>query len=76
MTGEVTLRGEILAIGGIKEKILAALRVGIHNILLPAENRRDLADLPTRARRQANLKFVSRVEEVLDTVLAEKKVEG
>ncbi|MCP4896201.1 MAG: endopeptidase La [bacterium] len=72
MTGEVTLRGEVLAIGGIKEKILAALRVGIQNILLPEDNRRDLSELPSRARRQANLKFVSRVDEVLDTVLIEK----
>jgi ATP-dependent Lon protease len=69
MTGEVTLRGEVLAIGGLKEKILAALRAGIHNILLPSDNTRDLVDLPPRARRQANLKFVRTVDEVVETVL-------
>jgi ATP-dependent Lon protease len=50
MTGEITLRGEVLPVGGIKEKVLAALRAGVREILLPEENRRDLSDLPPKAR--------------------------
>ncbi len=69
MTGEVTLRGEVMPVGGVKEKILAALRVGVRDILLPAENERDLADLPPRARRQARIRLVRRVDEVLAAAL-------
>ncbi len=70
MTGEITLRGDILPVGGIKEKVLAALRAGIRDILLPEENRRDLADLPPRARRQARIEFVRHADEVLAAALA------
>jgi len=69
MTGEITLRGDVLPVGGIKEKVLAALRAGVLDILLPAENRRDLADLPPRARRQARIRFVEHAREVLDVAL-------
>ncbi len=69
MSGEITLRGDVLAVGGIKEKILAALRAGVNNILLPVENRRDFVDLPVKARRQANIRFVERAEEVLAEAL-------
>ncbi len=69
MTGEITLRGDVLPVGGIKEKVLAALRAGVRDILLPSENRRDLADLPPRARRQARIRFVEHAREVLDEAL-------
>ncbi len=69
MTGEITLRGEVLPVGGIKEKILAALRAGVRDILLPAENQRDLHDLPPRARRTARVRFVHRADEVLAAAL-------
>ena len=69
MTGEITLRGDVLPIGGVKEKVLAALRAGITEVLLPSDNERDLVDLPPSARRAASFRFVSRAEEVLDAVL-------
>ena len=65
MTGEITLRGDVLPVGGIKEKVLAALRAGITEVLLPAENERDLVDLPQSARRKLNFIFVKTVDEVL-----------
>jgi ATP-dependent Lon protease len=57
MTGEVTLRGKVMEIGGLKEKALAALRAGIHTIIIPADNKRDLAELPKEAK--AKLKFIT-----------------
>ena len=69
MTGEITLRGDVLPVGGIKEKVLAALRVGIDEVLLPAENERDLADLPANARKRVRFHFVNRAEEVLEAAL-------
>jgi ATP-dependent Lon protease len=65
MTGEITLRGDVLAVGGIKEKILAALRAGISEIILPTDNQRDLADLPPSARKKSRFIFVKKVDEVL-----------
>jgi len=73
MTGEITLRGDILPVGGIKEKVLAALRMGVTTILLPTGNRRDVAELPARARRAAHAVFVERAEEVLEAALATPK---
>jgi ATP-dependent Lon protease len=69
MTGEITLRGEVLPVGGIKEKVLAALRAGIHDVCLPRENQRDLAELPASARAGTHFRFVSRADEVLQTAL-------
>ena len=71
MTGEITLRGRVLPIGGVKEKMLAAHRAGIRNILLPAENRRDLSDLPQNVRRKVEVKFVEHMDEVLNMALSE-----
>ncbi len=71
MTGEITLRGRVLPIGGVKEKMLAAHRAGIRNILLPAENRRDLSDLPQNVRRKVEVIFVEHMDEVLSTALSE-----
>jgi ATP-dependent Lon protease len=69
MTGEITLRGDVLPVGGIKEKVLAALRAGITEVLLPAENERDLIDLPPSARKKLKFIFVSTVDEVLAAAL-------
>jgi ATP-dependent Lon protease len=69
MTGEITLRGDVLPVGGVKEKVLAALRVGITHVMLPAENERDLIDLPPSARRQLRFTFVKHVDEVLAAAL-------
>ena len=71
MTGEVTLRGRVLAIGGFKEKVMAARRAGIRTVIVPEENRRDLVDLPPRVRRGLELVFVRRMTEVLETALLE-----
>ncbi|MDY6826204.1 MAG: endopeptidase La [Bacillota bacterium] len=70
MTGEITLRGRVLPIGGVKEKILAAHRAGIKYILMPAENRRDLSDIPPQVRRKVEIKLVEHMDEVLELALA------
>lgn len=69
MTGEVTIRGRVLPIGGVKEKVLAANRYGIKNIILPVENERDLDDIPVSIKRGIHFEFVSHVREVLDLAL-------
>ncbi len=71
MTGEITLRGRVLSVGGIKEKVLAAHRVKVKNVIVPKENDKDLVEVPRRARREMNIIFVSRMDEVLDAVLLE-----
>ncbi|MDD3517002.1 MAG: endopeptidase La [Chromatiales bacterium] len=63
MTGEITLRGLVLPVGGIKEKVLAALAAGIRTVLLPARNRKDLEDIPAKARERLDIHFVERVDE-------------
>jgi ATP-dependent Lon protease len=72
MTGELTLRGDVLPVGGIKEKVLAALRMGIDRVVLPAANDRDVRELPKKARKSVTFHFVGRADEVLDLVLATK----
>ncbi len=70
MTGEVTLRGRVLPIGGLKEKLLAALRGGITTVLIPAENEKDLAEIPANVREGLTIVPVSHVDEVLALALA------
>jgi len=70
MTGEITLRGEVLPIGGVKEKTLAARRAGIRTVLLPAQNERDLAEIPEDLRRDLAFVFVERADQVLENALA------
>lgn len=70
MTGEVTLRGRVLAIGGLKEKLLAALRGGIKTVLIPEENRKDLSEIPANVREGLEIIPVSHVDEVLARALA------
>lgn len=69
MTGELTLRGDVLPVGGIKEKVLAALRAGIRRIVMPAVNKRDIDELPPRARKQAEVRYVKTAADVLEIVL-------
>jgi ATP-dependent Lon protease len=73
MTGEVTLRGRVLAIGGVKEKVMAAHRAGIHTFIMPKRNEKDLVDLPAKVRRDTQFVFVEAMEEVLDNALASEK---
>jgi ATP-dependent Lon protease len=69
MTGEVTLRGKILEVGGIKEKVLAAYRAGIRIVILPAGNERDLRDVPDNVRSNIEFHFVERMDQVMDLAL-------
>ncbi|MBP6750845.1 MAG: endopeptidase La, partial [Xanthomonadaceae bacterium] len=69
MTGEITLRGKVTAIGGLKEKLLAALRGGIRTVLIPEENRKDLVDLPKTVTQKLKIVPVSWIDEVLDLAL-------
>ena len=74
MTGEVTLRGRVLPIGGLKEKLLAALRGGITMVLIPAENEKDLADIPDNVKQGMTIVPVSHVDEVLALALTQPLV--
>jgi ATP-dependent Lon protease len=70
MTGEISLRGLVLPIGGVKEKVLAALRAGISTVILPARNRRDLEEIPSDARDKLEFVWVERVDDALATALS------
>src|SRR5690606_14135237 len=71
MTGEITLRGKVLPIGGVKEKVLAAARVGLTTVILPKHNEADLDDVPETVRNQMKFILVDTVDEVLEAALAE-----
>ena len=73
MTGEITLRGKVLPVGGIKEKVLAAHRAGIKTILLPADNKADIDDIPQTVRKQLNFILLEKAKEALKYALAESK---
>jgi ATP-dependent Lon protease len=72
MTGEVSLRGNAMPIGGLKEKLLAALRGGITTVFIPEENEKDLADLPDNVKEGLEIVPVKHVQEVLDRALVAK----
>lgn len=74
MTGEVTLRGRVLPVGGIKEKLLAAHRAGIYNILLPKENESDLQDLPKEIRDEMTFTLAEDMKQVLDIALVKQDI--
>ena len=69
MTGEITLRGRVLPIGGLKEKLLAALRGGIRTVVIPEENKKDLADIPKNVTQGLEIIPVRWIDEVLDIAL-------
>jgi ATP-dependent Lon protease len=69
MTGEITLRGSVLPVGGIKEKVLAAHRAGIRRVVLPDRNRKDMVDIPESVRKDMELVFVKRIQEALELTL-------
>jgi ATP-dependent Lon protease len=73
MTGEITLRGRVLPIGGLLEKILAASRAGLKTMLLPKRNRRDMSEVPARLRKRLNFVFVDSMDQVLPVALASRK---
>jgi len=73
MTGEITLRGRVLPVGGIKEKVLAANRIGIKKVLIPYENKRDLEDIPEKIRRKIKFVLVKNMEEVLEHALVKEE---
>lgn len=72
MTGEVTLRGRVLEIGGVKEKVIAAHRAGLKTIILPKDNKKDLVDVPKEVLTDLDFKFVSHMDEVLDIALVKQ----
>lgn len=76
MTGEITLRGRVLQIGGIKEKVLAAKRVGIKMIIMPWENKKDIQELPNNVKGKIEFQFVQYIDEVLDIVLRPAETEA
>ena len=73
MTGEITLRGKVLEIGGLKEKVLAAHRAGIKTVIAPCDNRKDLTEIPEDVRKEIQFEFVSSFEEVCSLVLENKQ---
>jgi ATP-dependent Lon protease len=69
MTGEITLRGLVLPVGGIKEKVLAGMRAGIRTIILPKKNEKDLEEIPEHIRKQMNFQFIQRMDEAIELAL-------
>jgi len=76
MTGEITLRGEILPIGGLKEKLLAAHRGGITTVLIPEENEKDLAEIPKNIKDHLDIRPVRWIDQVLELALQHMPVPG
>jgi ATP-dependent Lon protease len=76
MTGEITLRGRVLPVGGIKEKVLAARRARIPNVILPKQNEKDLVDVPKQALRDLNIHLVEHMQQVIDLVLLDPPPDG
>jgi ATP-dependent Lon protease len=74
MTGEITLRGRVLPIGGLKEKLLAALRGGIKKVLIPEDNVKDLAEIPNSVKNGLEIVPVSRMDEVLAHALVRRPI--
>jgi ATP-dependent Lon protease len=72
MTGEITLRGRVLPVGGVREKVLAAHRAGIHTVILPKRNVKDLIDVPKRTRAEMKIVPVEHIDQVLEIALLPK----
>jgi len=75
MTGEITLRGRILPIGGVKEKLLAAHRFGIDTILLPKDNEKDLPEVPEEVRNAMTINLVETIDDVLSLALEDAPIQ-
>jgi len=76
MTGEISLRGLVLPIGGVKEKTLAALRAGIKTVMLPRRNEKDLEDVPAEARQKLEFVLLDKVEDAIRTAIGELPAPG
>ena len=72
MTGEITLRGRVLGIGGLKEKVLAAQHANIHNLIIPLENKKDLTEIPEKIRQSIHFTIVDSMDQVIDAALLER----
>ena len=75
MTGEITLRGRVLPVGGIKDKVIAAHRAGIRKVVLPKENEKNLEDIPQSVKRKIDFHFVEHMDEILSVALLKGTVE-
>ena len=75
LTGEITLRGLVLPVGGIKEKVLAGMRAGIRTIILPKKNEKDLEEIPEHIRNQLNFKFIQRMDEAIELALKQPELQ-
>ena len=69
MTGEITLRGNVMEIGGVKEKVIAAHRAGVKKVILPKDNKKDMEEVPSEVRKDITFIFATKIEEVLPYVL-------
>ena len=76
MTGEMTLRGKVLPVGGVKEKVLAAARSGISRVIMPARNEKDLMDIPEKVREKLEILFVDNIDKVFELALTAPKKEA
>src|SRR3546814_10914686 len=74
MTGEISLRGLVLPVGGIKEKVVAAVRAGIKTILLPARNRKEFEEIPEEARNRARFVWLDRVDDLVAAALSDGEI--
>jgi ATP-dependent Lon protease len=72
MTGEITLRGKVLPIGGLKEKVLAARRMGILTVIVPTKNDKDVKEIPANVKRDMKFIYVDNMDQVLDAALAKR----
>ena len=75
MTGEISLRGLVMPIGGLKEKSLAALRAGIKTVMVPRRNEKDLEDIPAEAKAKLEFVFLDRIEDAIRTAIGELPAE-